>query len=321
MSSLQFSGIFITLACRDGILPSALLNYKEVLMLNSITKAVIPCGGLGTRFLPITKAVPKELLPVIDTPVLGHIVLEAVESGITDILIIQAPGKEAIEKYFTDAPILEKKLLESGNLEAAEILKKITKGANFNFVVQESPRGSGDAVLHAEKFVAGEPFVLALGDDLIYSKEPVCGQLIQAYNKKKASILGVQSVLTDNIVNYGVADIGGLELGSDRCAKLKGIVEKPPLNKLPSRLAALGRYILTSNIFDVIRRTPVGKNGEQQLTDSLNIMAKMDNLYAYDFIGTRYDMGDKFGSVCAIVEYALRDKNFGGKFREFIKTI
>ncbi|MCL2848069.1 MAG: UTP--glucose-1-phosphate uridylyltransferase [Firmicutes bacterium] len=287
-----------------------------------ITKAVILCGGLGTRFLPITKSVPKEMLPVIDTPVLGHIIAEAIDSGITDILIVLSPGKEAIERYFLDAPILEKKLLDSKNFEALEALKKITSGANFNFVVQKSPLGSGDAVLHAEKFCSGEPFVLALGDDLIYNKDnPVCGQLIKAYQKKGASILGVQSVLTDDIIKYGVADTGGVTLDEDKCAKMRGIVEKPPLDRLPSRLAALGRYILTPDIFDTIKTTLVAKNGELQLTDSINAMARNGNFYAYDFIGKRYDMGDKFGSVCAIVDYALRDEVFGERFREYLCSI
>jgi len=286
-----------------------------------ITKAVIPCGGLGTRFLPITKAVPKEMLPVIDTPVLGLIVDEAIKSGITDILIVQAPGKESIEKYFTDAPILEKKLKDSGNNAALLTLQNITKGASFSFATQAKPLGSGDAVLYAEKFAKGEPFVLAWGDDLIHSQIPVMGQLMQAYYKKQTAILGVQTVLTDMITSYGVADTAGKQLDGDRCAKLNGIVEKPPLDKLPSRLAALGRYILTPDVFDIIRKTPFGKNGELQLTDSLNIMAQNGNLHAYDFSGKRYDMGDKFGSVCAIVDYALRDKTFGDKFKEFLKGL
>jgi len=287
----------------------------------NITKAVIPCGGLGTRFLPITKAVPKEMLPVIDTPVLGLIVQEAIASGITDILIVQAPGKESIEKYFTEAPLLEKKLKDSNSDAALATLQSITKGANFSFAAQLKPLGSGDAVLYAEKFTKGEPFALAWGDDLMHADTPVMGQLIEAYYKKQTAILGAQTILTDMITQYGVADTGGASLDNDRCAPLGGIVEKPPLNKLPSRLAALGRYILTPDVFDIIRKTPTGKNGELQLTDSLNIMAKNGNLHAYDFTGTRYDMGDKFGSVCAIVDYALRDKTFGAKFKEFLKGL
>jgi len=287
--------------------------------MSTIKKAVIPCGGMGTRFLPITKSVPKEILPVIDTPVLGHIVNEAIDSGITDILIILGKGKEAIKSYFTPDPELEKKLRDKGNDAFADIVRKIGENARISFEVQQKPLGSGDALLYAEKFVAGEPFCLAWGDDLIYADSPVMGQLIKAFEAKKASILGVQTLLTDNIVQYGVADTGGVCLDADRCAPVKAIVEKPSLDKVPSRLAALGRYVLTPDIFDLIRKTPVAKNGELQVTDSFNFMAEQGKLFAYDFIGKRYDMGDKLGSVCAIVDYAARDKNFGEAFKQFIK--
>ena len=286
--------------------------------MKKITKAVIPCGGRGTRFLPITKAVPKEILPVIDTPVLGHIVSEAIDSGITDILIVLGKDKNAIRSYFTPDSGLVKSLRDAGKTEYADTLDKIGQGARISFAVQEMPLGNGDAILCAERFTNGEAFALAWGDDLIYSKDPVIGQLIAAYERCGANVLGVQEILTDNIVQYGVADIvyGQPE---ERLYPCRGIIEKPSREKAPSRLAAMGRYILTPEIFEIIRKTPMGKGGELFLTDSLNILALVGKVYAYDFVGKRYDMGDKFGSVLAIVDYAARDAVFGEAFKEFLK--
>ena len=283
-----------------------------------ITKAVIPCGGLGTRFLPITKAVPKEILPVIDTPVLGYIVNEAVQSGITDIMIVLGRGKESIRNYFTDNEELIEHLERSGKKEYADILRGIRGGANIVFATQEKPLGSGDAVLYAEKFTGKEAFALAWGDDLMYSDEPVMGQLCKAYESLQSTILGVKYWAGDDIVKYGVADVGEQ---SGRSYVCRGIIEKPPLDKIPSRLAALGRYILTPDVYGAIRETKTGLGGELQLTDTLNAMCKSGKVYAYDFVGTRYDMGDKFGSVKAVVEYALRSKEYGEKMREYIKEL
>ncbi len=291
--------------------------------MQKITKAVIPCGGAGTRFLPITKAVPKEILPVVDTPVLGHIVSEAIDSGITDIMIVLGKGKEVIREYFTPNPKLERRLRENGKHELADLLAKIGHGAHISFAVQERPQGSGDALLYAEEFTAGEPFALAWGDDLIYAGEnPVMGQLIGVYEKYGASVLGVQTIDTDEIYKYGVADTGGKAAEPDgRTYRCHGIAEKPQRGEpLKSRLAALGRYVLTSEVFDVLRKTATDvKSGELQLTDALNSMARDGKVYAYDFIGKRYDMGDKFGSVCAVVDHAARDKVFGEAFKAFLK--
>lgn len=284
-----------------------------------IKKAVIPCGGLGTRFLPITKAVAKEILPVIDTPVLGHIVNEAINSGITDILIVLGKGKDVIREYFTPNKDLEKKLRDDGKTEFADIVSNIANNCNITFEVQQKPLGSGDAVLYAEKFTKNEPFVLSWGDDLIYSEKPVMKQLMDSFDKYKSTVLGVQTVLTDDIVKYGVADIGGQNAVEERTYKCYGIVEKPSIDKIPSRLCALGRYILTSDIYDTIRNTKTGAGGELQLTDSLNMIAKDGKAYAYDFEGKRYDMGDKFGSICASIDYGVRDASYGNRLKEFLK--
>lgn len=292
------------------------MSFNKIFADTKITKAVIPCGGLGTRFLPITKAVPKEILPVIDTPVLGHIVNEAIDSGITDILIVLGKGKEAIKNYFTPNLQLEKHLENTGKKEFADILRKINGSAKIVFREQKEPKGSGDAVLYAEEFSCGEPFALAWGDDLMYSNnEPVIKQLINGFNKCGGTIIGVQTWPGDDIVKYGVAAVGS---GQDRLYKCSSIVEKPKLSEIPSRLAALGRYILTPDVFDAIRKTPNGANGELQLTDTLNAMCKNGAVYVYDFDAKRYDMGDKFGSVQAIIEYALRSDSFGEKTRQYI---
>ena len=283
--------------------------------MKKITKAVIPCGGMGTRFLPITKAVPKEILPIVDTPVLSYIVDEAIESGISDVLIIINEHKQMIKEYFTPNPMLEDLLEKSGKGDYAKMLKKIYSRANINFVYQDRPLGSAHAVLQAESFTGDEPFALAWGDDLIVGNPPVMSQLIGAYEKYGTSILGVQKVLTDDIVKYGVAKISHSE---DRAHKCEGIIEKPALSEIPSRLTSLGRYVLTPSVYDEIRKTKPGKGGELQLTDTLNAMCSTSGVYAYEFIGKRYDMGDKFGAVQATVEFALKNEQYGDKFREYL---
>ncbi|MBQ8882168.1 MAG: UTP--glucose-1-phosphate uridylyltransferase [Clostridia bacterium] len=285
--------------------------------MKKITKAVIPCGGMGTRFLPITKAVPKEILPIVDTPVLSYIVDEAIESGITDILIVINAHKEMIKEYFTPNPALEETLERTGKSEYAQKLKNIYSRANITFAYQDKPLGSAHAILQAESFTGDEPFALAWGDDLILGKPPVMGQLIGAYERYGASILGVQKVLTDDIVKYGVAKISSSD---GRAHKCEGIVEKPALHEIPSRLTSLGRYILTPAVYDEIRQTKPGKGGELQLTDTLNAMCSTSGVYAYEFEGKRYDMGDKFGAMQATVELGLMSDEYGEKFRNYLKN-
>ena len=286
--------------------------------MSEITKAVIPCGGLGTRFLPITKAVPKEMLPVIDAPVLAYIVDEAIESGITDILIVLNRGKEAIKQYFAPSAELEDFLYKAGKHDLLAVVKKIASGASVNFTYQEKPLGSGDAVRHARSFTGNEAFALSWGDDLIYSDKPVIGQLIAAHKSTGKSILGVQSVFSDDIVKYGVAKVGERSGRSYDCLS---VVEKPPLNEIPSRLAALGRYILTPDIYDELDALTPSHGGELQFTDALNALCGKGGVCAYDFEGRRYDMGDKFGSVQATVEYALRSSEFGADMKRYLKEL
>lgn len=286
--------------------------------MNKITKAVIPCGGMGTRFLPITKAVPKEILPIVDTPVLGYIVNEAIDGGMTDILIVINRHKEMIREYFTPNAELEDKLAAAGKEDYAKMLKSIYSRANIEFAYQEKPLGSGDAVYRAKDFTGDEPFCLAWGDDLIVGDEPVMGQLAKAYETLGCPILGVQRFDGDDIVKYGVAAISE---SNGRAHKCRGIVEKPALGEIPSRLASLGRYVLDKRVYDEIERTPVGKGGEYQLTDTLNQMCGTCGVYAYEFIGKRYDMGDKLGATTATVEFALKSHEFGERFRAYLKDL
>lgn len=284
--------------------------------MQQVTKLVIPCGGMGTRFFPITKAVPKEILPIIDTPVLSYIIEEAVESGITDIMLILGPGKEAIRDYFSPNPRLEENLKDKPEL--IKMLRNTYARANIVFGSQPVPKGTADAVYRAKGFTGDQPFCLAYGDDVIYNAgQPVMGQLIDCYERYNKSVLGVQYVAGDDIVMYGTAKVGAQEGRAYRCL---GMVEKAPLDRIPSRLASLGRFVLTSDVYDEIEKTPAGKNGEFQLTDTLNRMCERDAVYCYDFEGKRYDMGSKFGAMTAIVEYALRS-SFGPQMKEYIKQL
>ncbi len=283
-----------------------------------MNKAVIPCGGLGTRFLPITKTVPKELLPIVDVPVLSHIIDECVSSGLQEILIIISPHKEIIKDYFKRDDKLYDSLMKAGKTELAETLNSALSSADIRFVTQYEPRGSAHAVSLAKEFTGDQPFCLALGDDLIVNNTaPVAKQLVDAYNKTGSTIIGVQRCDGDDIVKYGVADICSSQ---GRYNLLKGIVEKPPLDALPSRLACYGRYILC-DIYDYISRIGKGKGGEYQLTDALMLQCKEKSVYAYEFEGKRYDMGDKFGSLQAAIELSLQRKDFGKELREYIKDL
>lgn len=280
-----------------------------------ISKAVIPCGGLGTRFLPITKSVPKELLPIIDKPCLAYIADELIESGISRILLIISPSKEAIKNYFTFNSELDDKLRASGKTAEADLLKKISENVEIEFTYQKTPKGSGHAIYLAREFVGNDAFAIALGDDLICSDEPVTLQLIKAYEKTFAPIVGVQRFDSDDIVNYGVADIIYSQGKLHRCRELK---EKPSLENLPSRLACLGRYVCTNDIFGILETQKPGRNGEIQLTDALNTLCSKE-LYAYEFEGKRYDMGDKFGALTATVDFGL--KRYGNSFKEYLKNL
>lgn len=284
-----------------------------------ITKAVIPAAGLGTRFLPATKAVPKEMIPIVDIPTIQYIIEEAASSGITDLLIITSRTKKAIEDHFDKSYELEAELEKSGKTEVLKQLKDIRSMVNVQYVRQAEPKGLGHAIYCAKSFVGNEPFAVLLGDDVVYNNEKPClKQMIEMYEKYNASILGVQSVPESEVSKYGI--VSGEQV-ADRMWKVNDMVEKPKREEAPTNVAVLGRYIITPEIFTHLENTKPGAGGEIQLTDALKTLAKEQDMYAYDFIGRRYDVGNKMGFLTATVEYALRRDDLGAEFMEYLKGI
>ena len=286
---------------------------------NKIRKAIIPAAGLGTRFLPATKAQPKEMLPIVDKPTLQYIIEECVASGIEEILIITGRNKKSIEDHFDRSVELEMELEKSGKEEMLKMVRKISDMVNIHFIRQKEPRGLGHAILCAKTFVGNEPFAVLLGDDVVYNdNKPCLKQLIDCYEEYKTSVLGVQTVEPQDVNKYGI--VGGLHI-EDRVYKVKNLIEKPAVEEAPSNVAILGRYIITPKIFEILENTKPGKGNEIQLTDALLELIKHEAMYAYDFEGRRYDVGDKLGFLQATVEYALRKKELRDGFIEYLKTI
>lgn len=267
-----------------------------------VKKAIIPAAGLGTRFLPATKATAKEMLPIIDKPTIQYIVEEAVDSGIEEILIITGKGKRSIEDHFDNAPELEQNLLSKNKLDMLAMVQETSK-INIHFIRQKSPRGLGDAILQAKGFVGNEPFVVLLGDDIVKSETPCVKQLINQYDKTKNSIIGVQKVPLEDTNRYGIID-PETEI-EDRLYGVRGFVEKPSVEKAPSQLAILGRYLLTPEIFSLLETQEAGAGDEIQLTDAIDRLNKTERVLAYEFEGRRYDVGDKFGFVDTTLRFAL----------------
>ena len=284
-----------------------------------IKKAVIPAAGYGTRFLPATKATPKEMLPIVDKPTIQYIVEEAKKSGIEDILIISGHGKRAIEDHFDSAPALEAELLKKGKLDMLKMVQE-TADINIHYIRQRYMRGLGDAILCAKAFMGDEPFAVLLGDDVVYNPEkPALKQLIDVYEATGGSVLGCQEVPDDKVSAYGI--VAGSETDDKRLIRVSDMVEKPALEEAPSHMAVLGRYIIKPQIFSILENTAPGKGGEIQLTDALKVLAKEDAVYAYNFAGQRYDLGDKLGFLKATVEFALRREDLGASFRAYLKDI
>ena len=288
-----------------------------------IRKAVIPAAGYGTRFLPATKATPKEMLPIVDKPTIQYIVEEALTSGIEDILIISGHGKRAIEDHFDSAPALEYELERKGKQDLLALVRETTD-VNVHYVRQKYMLGLGDAILCARSFVGNEPFAVLLGDDVVYHPErPALRQMMDIYEELGGSVLGCQVVSDEQVSSYGI--VAGAATHNPRLMHVSNMVEKPSLEEAPSRMAVLGRYIISPAIFDILGTTQPGKGGEIQLTDALKILAQREEVYAYDFEGKRYDLGDKLGFLQATVEFALRRSDLGAPFRaylkEFVETI
>jgi UTP--glucose-1-phosphate uridylyltransferase len=287
---------------------------------------VIPAAGLGTRVLPATKAQPKEMLVIVDKPALQYLVEELIASGIEEILIVTGRNKSSIENHFDYSFELEKTLEEKGKLELLKVVDDISKLANIYYVRQKKPLGLGHAIGCAEAFIGDEPFVVVLGDDIIYTDEnkgeaPVTKQLIDKYVELNGgNILGVQEVAEKDVNKYGI--VKPLETTDERTVEVENFVEKPSLEEAPSRLAALGRYVLEPEIFGYLKNTKPGKGGEIQLTDAiLDMKNDKGKLYAYNYDGFRYDTGDKFGMFVANVEFGLRHPELKDRAKEYLKEL
>lgn len=288
--------------------------------MRKVTKAVIPAAGLGTRVLPATKAQPKEMLVIVDKPSLQYIVEELVESGITDIVIVTGRNKNSIEDHFDHSYELEKTLSEDGKYELLEKVSHISDMANIFYVRQNKPLGLGHAILKAKSFIGDEPFIVALGDDIMYNPEkPVSKQLIEAYNEHGASVIGVQEVEEKDVSKYGV--VAPVRTLDERTIEISDFVEKPALEDAPSRMACLGRYLLDGKIFQYLEKTEAGKGGEIQLTDGILKMMKDENkVLAYNFDGKRYDIGNKIGLLKANIEFGLRNVETEEDLKAYIKN-
>ncbi|MEK6814167.1 MAG: UTP--glucose-1-phosphate uridylyltransferase GalU [Nitrospirota bacterium] len=283
-----------------------------------IRKAVFPAAGLGTRFLPATKASPKEMLPLVDKPMIQYVVEEAVASGIEQVIIVTGRGKRAIEDHFDIAYELESNLKEMGKTRLLDEVQKITNMVDFCYVRQREALGLGHAILCARNIVGNEPFAVLLGDDIVDSRVPALKQLINVFKSHQASVLAVERVPRSQVSRYGVIKAEPMDDGLHR---IRDLVEKPKPENAPSDLAVIGRYILTPEIFEELERTKPGKLGEIQLTDALKNLLGRQAIYGYEFDGKRYDAGDKLGFLMATVEFALKNSELGPPFRSYLRTL
>lgn len=282
-----------------------------------VKKAVIPVAGLGTRFLPATKTVPKELLPIVDIPSIQYVVQEAVDAGIEEIIFVTGRGKDAIEDHFDEAPELEQILTDRGNTEMVKALRRIAEMIEVVSVRQKRPLGLGHAVLCARDLVGSEPFAVMLADDLVDSEVPCVRQLVDIFNRKEESVIALLQVPLEEVHQYGV--IQGKEI-EPRIYQIEGTVEKPVASEAPSRMAIIGRYVLRPEIFEILQKQPPGRGGEIQLTDGLAQLARRRKMYGCVFAGERYDIGDKFGFVRATVAYALKRPDLKDKVTEYLRS-
>lgn len=283
-----------------------------------IRKAVIPAAGLGTRFLPATKAQPKEMLPIVDKPTIQYIIEEAVESGIEEILIITGRSKISIENHFDKSVELELELEQKNKQDLLKVVRDISNLANIHFIRQKEPRGLGHAISCAKSFVGNEPFAVMLGDDVVDNEVPCLKQLIDCFSEYKTSVLGVQRVAQSEVSKYGIVKDLKIE---GRVCKVKDLVEKPSIEEAPSNIAILGRYILMPEVFGILQNTKPGKGGEIQLTDALKTLLAQQAIYAYEFEGRRHDVGDKLGYLQATVEMALKREDLRKPFMEYLLNV
>ncbi len=284
-----------------------------------VKKAIIPAAGLGTRFLPATKAQPKEMLPIVDKPTIQYIIEEAVASGIEDIIIVTGRSKRAIEDHFDRSLELENALMKSGKEDMLTQIQEISELANIYYIRQKEAKGLGHAIACAKTFIGDEPFAVLLGDDIVYNEDTPClKQLLDVFDEYQTSILGVQTVAWEDTCKYGIVE--GKEV-DERIYKVRNLVEKPAPGTSASNVAILGRYIITPQIFELLETAQPGSGGEIQLTDALERLGKIQPIYAYNFKGKRYDVGDKLGFLSATVEYALRRDDLKDSFTEYLKGL
>ena len=284
----------------------------------TVTKAVIPAAGLGTRFLPVTKSMPKEMLPIIDVPVIHYVVKEALDSGIDDIIIITGRSKRAIEDYFDDSPELEMHLANGQKEHLLKMVQEISSLVDIHYIRQKEPLGLGDAVLRAEKHICNEPFAVLLGDDIIRNDRPCTRQLIDTFDRYRCSVIAVEDVPKEMVSSYGI--IKGRKL-EDSLFLLEDIVEKPKMEEAPSTMGAIGRYVFTPEIFDSLKTTTRGIGGEIQLTDGIRLLKDRQNVYAYTFNGRRYDTGDRMGYIEAIIDFALEHEDLQDDVLAYMRKV
>ena len=283
-----------------------------------VRKAIIPAAGLGTRFLPATKAQPKEMLPIVDKPTIQYIIEEAVASGIQDIIIVTGRNKRSIEDHFDRSIELEIELEKQNKQEMLNMVRDISEMANLHYIRQKQPRGLGHAILTAKHFIGDEPFAVLLGDDVVVAKRPCLSQMIDVFDEYRTSVLGVQEVAHEVVNKYGIVDCKKID---DRVYKVKDLVEKPSLDKAPTNISILGRYIITPSIFPYLETQDEGAGGEIQLTDALRRLAQDEVMYAYNFKGHRYDVGTKPGFLQANVEFALRNPETRDEMRAYLNEL
>jgi UTP--glucose-1-phosphate uridylyltransferase len=284
-----------------------------------IRKAIIPAAGMGTRFLPATKAMPKEMLPIIDKPGIQYIVEEAVASGIEDILIVTGKGKRAIEDHFDSSYELEQSLLLKGKLDLLSEVQKPSDLIDIHYIRQKEPRGLGHAIWCARKFIGNEPFAVLLGDDIVQSEVPCLQQLMDVYDQVQGAVLAVKNVPNEEVSRYGIVDPDPTGGDGDRILKIRGVVEKPEPDRAPSNVAIIGRYILTPAIFEILETQAVGAGGEIQLTDAIFRLMQDESVYAYKFHGKRYDTGEKLGYLKTIIDFALDRPDLKDEVRRYLE--
>lgn len=285
--------------------------------MKKVRKAIIPAAGLGTRFLPATKAMPKEMLPIVDRPTIEYIVEEAIASGIEDIIIVTGKGKRSIEDHFDRNFELEENLREKGKYELLDKINQSSK-VEIHYIRQKEPKGLGHAVWCARNFIGDEPFAVLLGDDIVQAEKPCLQQLMEQYDETGSSVIGVQQVVEENTHRYGIIDPSGQE---GRRYQVSNFVEKPEQGTAPSNLAIMGRYVLTPEIFGFLDKQRAGAGGEIQLTDAIQELNQVQDVYAYDFEGKRYDVGEKLGFIQTTIEFALQHESLRGDLLQYLDSL